>query len=171
MQKFSVTKEVEWDMGHRVPNHHSKCRNPHGHRYKLQVTLEGPLVSKPGVSSEGMVIDFGDLKDVMVKKVHDIFDHSMLIYAGDKKLLSCFNLDSMYREEIEGLLSTDMYQVISLMDHEWKMNMSSFVPTAENLSAYIFWTMEHYLRDDEHGVKVLEVRLFETPTSVATFRG
>jgi 6-pyruvoyltetrahydropterin/6-carboxytetrahydropterin synthase len=39
-----VTKIVEWDMGHRVPNHKSKCRNPHGHRYRLEVTIGGPLI-------------------------------------------------------------------------------------------------------------------------------
>ncbi|MBI4225594.1 6-carboxytetrahydropterin synthase [Candidatus Roizmanbacteria bacterium] len=41
-----ITKIIEFDMGHRIPNHKSQCRNLHGHRYKLEVNLEGDVEEK-----------------------------------------------------------------------------------------------------------------------------
>ena len=36
-----IRRWIETDTGHRVPNHKSKCRNIHGHRYRWEVELEG----------------------------------------------------------------------------------------------------------------------------------
>ena len=55
-----ITKCLEIDMGHRVPNHKSKCATPHGHRYKIEVGVDDKVIDTKGVSDEGMVIDFGD---------------------------------------------------------------------------------------------------------------
>ncbi|NRA47057.1 MAG: 6-carboxytetrahydropterin synthase [Oligoflexales bacterium] len=62
---MDVTKIIEWDMGHRVPNHKNKCRHPHGHRYRLEVSMRGAISLEKGSSSEGMVVDFGDIKELM----------------------------------------------------------------------------------------------------------
>ena len=47
-----ITKLLEIDMGHRIPQHKSKCFNPHGHRYKFEVGVEGELINSKGESSE-----------------------------------------------------------------------------------------------------------------------
>ena len=48
-----IRRWVETDTGHRVPNHSSKCRHMHGHRYRWEAELEGDVVTKRGVSEEG----------------------------------------------------------------------------------------------------------------------
>lgn len=78
-----ITKTIEIDMGHRVPNHKSKCRNLHGHRYSIEVGVDDILISAPGSSSEGMVMDFGDLKEVMMSVLDKGFDHGFVMYSRD----------------------------------------------------------------------------------------
>ena len=53
-----IRRWVETDTGHRVPNHKSKCKNMHGHRYRWEVELEGEVVTEPGTSGEGMFDGF-----------------------------------------------------------------------------------------------------------------
>lgn len=168
MRKFTVTKEVEWDMGHRVPNHKSKCRNPHGHRYRLLVEVEGPLVDDPDNSSEGMVIDFGDLKGVMKTQIHDLFDHGTLIYVGDREVLDAYRISHVSGEDkIEGVDQENWVLKLKDTPHNWNLSVSSFVPTAENLAAFIFGRMSNLLNRGE--VRVKRVHLYETPTSMATY--
>lgn len=167
MRKFTVTKEVEWDMGHRVPNHKSKCRNPHGHRYRLLVEVEGPLVDDPDNSSEGMVIDFGDLKEVMKTQVHDLFDHGTLIYVGDKEVLDAYRISHVSGDKVEGGSRENWVLKLKNTPHNWNLSVSSFTPTAENLAAFIFGRMSNLLNKGE--VHVKRVHLYETPTSMATY--
>lgn len=70
-----ITKEIGIDMAHRVPNHGSKCRNLHGHRYKIEVGVDDKLITKEGDPAEGMVIDFSDLKKVMMDYIDASYDH------------------------------------------------------------------------------------------------
>ena len=53
-----IRRYVETDTGHRVPNHKSKCRHMHGHRYRFEAEIEGDVVQDTGVSEEGMLMDF-----------------------------------------------------------------------------------------------------------------
>lgn len=140
-----VTKQIEWDMGHRVTNHHSKCRNLHGHRYKAEISLGGDLVGTSGDSSEGMVIDFGDIKKIATKYIHDVLDHGFMVWEKDKLLVDFFqkNLDL-------------------------KCTLVPFVPTAENIAAWIFKQLDPYFKDTfGTGLKLHSVRLWETPTGSA----
>ena len=36
-----ITRRLEFDAGHRIPDHASQCRHLHGHRYALEITLSG----------------------------------------------------------------------------------------------------------------------------------
>jgi 6-pyruvoyltetrahydropterin/6-carboxytetrahydropterin synthase len=76
-----VTRFVEIDAGHRVARHESKCKHLHGHRYRLSVTVGGPI--KDDNSPEhGMVIDFTRVKEALMV-VHDMWDHRFLVGADD----------------------------------------------------------------------------------------
>lgn len=142
---MKITKQIEWDMGHRVTNHHSKCRNIHGHRYKVEICLEGNLVSIPGISDEGMVMDFGDVKTIAMEHVHDVLDHGFMAWEEDKLLVNFFKKNK------------DLKHIIV-----------PFVPTSENISAWIFVTLDKYFKDKyKTGLKLKWVKLWETPTSVA----
>lgn len=69
---MKVCKIFTFDAAHFLPNHPGKCRNLHGHTYKLEVELEGPINPETG-----MVMDFGDLKQE-VGGVLDKLDHHYL---------------------------------------------------------------------------------------------
>ncbi|MDV8008957.1 6-carboxytetrahydropterin synthase QueD [Rhodococcus sp. IEGM 1318] len=68
----SVTRRFSFEASHQLPWHAGKCAKLHGHSYQLDVTVSGPL------SSDGIVIDFGDLKAVVTKHVLDKYDHAHL---------------------------------------------------------------------------------------------
>ena len=60
-----ITREFTFEAAHHLPCHRGKCRRPHGHSYRLQVSLRGPIVDAPGQSDDGMVMDFEDLKRIV----------------------------------------------------------------------------------------------------------
>lgn len=69
---YEVTVEDSFAAGHYLRNYRGKCENPHGHNYKVRVTLRGAELDKAG-----LLLDFKDLKEVM-KDVIDRLDHQML---------------------------------------------------------------------------------------------
>lgn len=69
---YEVTVEDSFAAGHYLRNYRGKCENPHGHNYKVRVTLRGAELDKAG-----LLLDFKDLKEVM-KNVIDRLDHQML---------------------------------------------------------------------------------------------
>jgi len=69
---FQVTVEDTFAAGHYLRNYRGKCENPHGHNYKVRVTLCGEELDRAG-----LLLDFKDLKDVMRDTV-DRLDHQMI---------------------------------------------------------------------------------------------
>ncbi len=69
---FEVTVEDSFAAGHYLRNYKGKCENPHGHNYKVRVTLAGKELDKAG-----LLLDFKDLREVM-KHVIERFDHQMI---------------------------------------------------------------------------------------------
>src|SRR3546814_8381028 len=79
----SVTRKLEFDAGHRIPDHRSQCRNLHGHRYVLEITLAGDVVDAPGTSDNGMLMDFSEIKAIAKRHIVDPWDHAFLVYRDD----------------------------------------------------------------------------------------
>ena len=69
---YEVTVEREFSSGHFLRNYRGKCENPHGHNYKVRITLRGE-----SLDGSGLLLDFKDLKQVM-RPVIDRLDHQML---------------------------------------------------------------------------------------------
>src|ERR1700704_5149229 len=69
---FEVTVDDTFAAGHYLRNYKGKCENPHGHNYKIRVTLAGAELDKAG-----LLLDFKDLKDVM-KSTIERLDHQMI---------------------------------------------------------------------------------------------
>jgi 6-pyruvoyltetrahydropterin/6-carboxytetrahydropterin synthase len=79
MTRYAViTKEFTFEAAHHLPNHKGKCRRPHGHSYRLQVSLRGPIIDAPGTSSDGMVMDFDDVKTVVNATILENLSDSVL---------------------------------------------------------------------------------------------
>lgn len=76
---ISITKIVEFEAAHYLPAHAGKCKNLHGHSYRLEVTVAPSPVEKETVELEdGMVMDFGDLKDILRSMIDHHFDHQCI---------------------------------------------------------------------------------------------
>ncbi|MHB1486024.1 MAG: 6-carboxytetrahydropterin synthase QueD [Acidimicrobiales bacterium] len=67
-----VTRSFSFDAAHQLDWHPGKCRRLHGHHYRLEVTIEGPM------GPHGIVMDFDDLKGIVTKIVLDHYDHQFL---------------------------------------------------------------------------------------------
>lgn len=105
MAKISITKIFTFDSAHSLPGHKGKCANLHGHTYRLEVTVSrqnGSLVT--GGSSEGMVMDFGDLKSIVNTEIIEQADHKLLNDVYDFRTTS-ENLASHYYHVLERKLS------------------------------------------------------------------
>ncbi|SNR17759.1 6-pyruvoyl trahydropterin synthase family protein [Tenacibaculum jejuense] len=78
MSKIRITKKFTFETAHALYGYDGKCKNIHGHSYKLFVTVIGEPISDTNNPKYGMVIDFGDLKKIVNKEIVDEFDHSTL---------------------------------------------------------------------------------------------
>lgn len=144
-----IHKSIEFDAGHRVPNHKSKCRNPHGHRYKVTVWCKGNIIETEGASDEGMLVDFGDLKHYMMEYIHDVLDHGFIVYKHDTQMLEALACGT-----------------------DWKIIYFPYIPTAENLAIWIWNELVKRLAVRFKSDLVLcKVEVYETPTSVAIYEG
>ncbi|MBP7991718.1 MAG: 6-carboxytetrahydropterin synthase, partial [Rhodocyclaceae bacterium] len=59
-----ITRRLEFDAGHRIPDHRSQCRHLHGNRYALEITPSGEVIERNEEQANDMVIDFGDIKTI-----------------------------------------------------------------------------------------------------------
>lgn len=158
MTLVTVMRQIELDAGHRVPHHESKCRSLHGHRYKIQVELVAPEVvpTQAGQSESGMVMDFGLIKTVLMEVIHDVYDHSLILWEQDE-------------------LATDFRFIDMVEEYNLKVIPVPVVPTAEQLARH--WGMEFYsewrkrLKDHHLGIDIAMKRftVWETPNAFATF--
>lgn len=69
---FEVTVEDTFAAGHYLRNYKGKCENPHGHNYKIKVTLTGKDLDKAG-----LLVDFKDLRELMRQTIERL-DHQMI---------------------------------------------------------------------------------------------
>ncbi|MCB5184437.1 6-carboxytetrahydropterin synthase QueD [Methylobacillus gramineus] len=146
---MQITTRLEFDAGHRIPSHKSQCRNLHGHRYAMEITLSGDIIQQEGASDNGMVMDFSDVKAIAKRAVVEVWDHAFLVYQGDTQVLQFLQ---------------------SLPDH--KTVVFNTVPTAENMAAEAFRILKAEYHDT-YGthLKLERVRLYETPNSWADALG
>ena len=76
MSTIRITKLFSFETGHALYGYDGKCKNVHGHSYKLSVTVIGIPIADTNHVKHGMVIDFGDLKKIVKEEIVDIFDHA-----------------------------------------------------------------------------------------------
>ena len=76
MAKIRITKQFTFETAHALYGYDGKCKNLHGHSYKLSVTLLGEPISDETNVKFGMVMDFGDLKKIIKEEIVDQFDHA-----------------------------------------------------------------------------------------------
>ena len=138
---LTITRKLEFDAGHRIPDHKSQCRNLHGHRYTLEITLTGDVIDVEGNSDNGMIMDFSDVKTLAKQHLVDVWDHAFLVYEKDDKV----------REFLA-----------SLPGH--KTVVIDCIPTVENLARVAFNILKTVFTDRYGtGLRLHKLVLHETP--------
>lgn len=100
MGTVRITKEFTFETGHALYGYDGKCRNVHGHSYKLAVTVIGQPIMDSNNVKFGMVIDFTDLKKIVKEEVVDPFDHATVFNKNSPHLELAKELDSRGHEVI-----------------------------------------------------------------------
>ena len=78
MKKIRITKKFRFEAAHALYGYDGKCKNIHGHNYKLFVTVVGSPTSDSSNVKFGMVMDFDDLKKIVKAEIIKEFDHSVI---------------------------------------------------------------------------------------------
>ena len=142
MSKIRITKQFSFETGHALYGYDGKCKNVHGHSYKLSVTVIGSPITDRNKVKFGMVIDFSDLKKIVKEEIVDIFDHATV-----------FNQTTPHIELAQELKSRG-HEVI-LVDYQ---------PTSENMVIDFAKKIQHRLPSH---VALHSLKLQETETSFA----
>lgn len=77
--KLRVSKIFDFETAHALWGYDGKCANIHGHSYVLTVTITGDMIQDSNHPKYGMIIDFGDIKDVVKKEIVEVYDHCLLV--------------------------------------------------------------------------------------------
>lgn len=141
MSVVRITKEFQFEMAHALSNYDGKCKNIHGHTYRLFVTVIGTPISDPNNPKNGMLMDFGDLKKIVMQNIFDKHDHFLVLNGNSKH--NSINLDSF---DIKNVIFKD-YQ-----------------PTCENL---VVEFSKIIIENLPQNVKLYSIKLYETSSSYA----
>jgi 6-pyruvoyltetrahydropterin/6-carboxytetrahydropterin synthase len=136
---YIIQSEHSFDSAHFLATYDGKCKNIHGHRWRVVIEVQKDQLIESG-QLEGMVTDFTYLKDD-VKALVDAFDHGLIIQEG-----------TMRTQTLECLIE-DGFNII----------MVDFRPTAENFAEYFYNKMT------EKGYHVKRATVYETPTNSAVY--
>lgn len=142
MSNIRITKQFNFETGHALYGYDGKCKNVHGHSYKLSVTVIGKPISDRSNVKYGMVIDFGDLKKIVKEEIVDLFDHATV-----------FNQTTPHIELARELQQRGHHVI--LVDYQ---------PTSENMVIDFARKIKSRLPE---GIALHSIKLQETETSFA----
>jgi 6-pyruvoyltetrahydropterin/6-carboxytetrahydropterin synthase len=140
MAKIRLTKEFKFEMAHALLGYHGPCRNIHGHSYYLYVTVVGEVLHDDTSSINGMVVDFGDLKKIVVEEIVDQADHALALYDKTPK------------------------EIIDSLQGNFNLWLTPYQPTCENLIVDFAERIQKKLPDH---LTLFSLKLCETVTSYA----
>lgn len=142
MSNIRITKQFSFETGHALYGYDGKCKNVHGHSYRLAVTVIGKPISDNTNVKFGMVIDFGDLKKIVKEEIVDVFDHATV-----------FNKNTPHVELAKELESRG-HNVL----------LVNYQPTSEMM---VIDFAEKIKKRLPHNIKLFSLKLQETATSFA----
>lgn len=136
----TITRIFEFDSAHRVMNEKVKCYNLHGHRFKVEVTFE-----YKNKGALGYAIDFKEIKRIVGAWIDEKLDHACILNPQDEQL------------------------IMLCRNYEWRLyimgmgNYGDINPSAENLASELFYTIKRLFVNDLSGIRIVKLRLYETP--------
>jgi len=141
MAILRLTRIFNFDMAHVLLNYHGKCKNIHGHTYKLEVTVKGTPSNDDASPKKGMLIDFSDFKNLIEKNIITVWDHALMIHRD-----------------------TDPILLNALNNNYEKIIIAPFQPTTENMICELASLIKKLLPTD---LQLFSLRLYETEKSFA----
>ena len=142
MSNIRITKQFSFETGHALYGYDGKCKNVHGHSYKLSVTVIGTPITDNSNVKFGMVIDFTDLKKIVREEIVDLFDHATV-----------FNKNTPHVELAQELKNRGHHVI--LVDYQ---------PTSENMVIDFAKKIQDRLPND---IQLHSLKLQETESSFA----
>ena len=136
---FYITSEATFDGAHFLKNYDGKCRNLHGHHWRVTAQIKGEALQHTRQEA-GMVVDFGDLKRVL-REICNYFDHALIYERNSLKPAT----------------------LAALKDEGFLLRAVPFRPTAENLARYFFDVLQ------ARGLSVCRTEVYETPVNCAAY--
>jgi 6-pyruvoyltetrahydropterin/6-carboxytetrahydropterin synthase len=137
--RIRITREFTFEMAHVLQNYDGPCRNVHGHSYRLFVTISGIPVNDTSNPKNGMVVDFSELKRIVMSRIVDIFDHAVVV-------------SSDYDPEKMQMMKNTFGNTV----------VTDYQPTCENLVADFAERLRNEL---PKGVELHSLKLYETAKS------
>ena len=137
---YGLKTEAAFDSAHFLTDYYGKCENLHGHRWRMEGTIESEGLGTEGTMRD-MVLDFGVFKKA-VRALAEELDHTFLVEEGSLKP------ETMRALEEEG----------------FSLTVLPFRTTAENLARYAFERLK------DQGLTVAQVEVDETPNNRAFYR-
>ena len=173
MSAFRVSRRIEIDAGHRIMTHGSKCRNLHGHRYVVEAECQAGHLHHDGEQTD-MVVDFGFLKDEMMRLIDAPCDHGFIAAAADDGLLALFAPDGADPADwLDGLRAEIAHAGAALTTRTrlgTKLYVVPFQPTAECLAKHWFERLANPVAERSGGTaRLVSVRVWETPNCMAEY--
>jgi 6-pyruvoyltetrahydropterin/6-carboxytetrahydropterin synthase len=138
--KIRITKLFHFEMAHALYGYDGACKNIHGHSYQLSVTVIGEPSVAYNDPKLGMVMDFGDLKKI-VMPIIDSLDHATLLNGSSP--------------HNEAAMDNPLFQKLVLVDYQ---------PTCENMLIDFSKRISKGLPSE---IKLHHLKLIETPSSFA----
>jgi len=135
---ITCTRRIEFDAGHRILEHESKCKHLHGHRYAVEATFVAS-----GLDPLGRVIDFGMIRDMLGHWIDENWDHTTILHEKDRDL----------GEAIEARTGQKIFYM--------PVN-----PTAENMAEFLLNTVCADLFSGKNA-RCTRIKLYETPNCYA----
>jgi len=177
---FTITREIGIDAGHRIQDHGSKCRNPHGHRYTIQAVCEGQELHDTGEQT-GMLLDFGFLKEEMMDKIDKPCDHGTILKYDDPLLRPMLIAGGAIPELIDNAVKwlinrkfSGEPDAVSTVEAkglgDLKMYIVDFTPTAENLAKHWYFLLEPRVKArSATKARLRQIIVWETPNCAAAY--
>ena len=131
MSTIRITKRFSFEAGHALYGYDGKCKNLHGHSYKLSVTVVGSPITDKTNPKFGMVIDFTDLKRIVIEEIIDKFDHSTIFNKNTPHI----KLAKTLKDEGHNVLLVDYQPTTECMVTDFAKKITERLPNNIKLSS------------------------------------
>lgn len=164
-----ISKYIEIDSAHRIPDHHSKCRSVHGHRYKIEAVCLGEPADEGAQAGMAGGLDFAFLKEDMVSVIDIPCDHGMILSFADP-IAANFIVPTLEKVALEsGHKLNELSYITAVIEPFGKIYLMRDVPTAENLAKHWYIRLAFAIQKRQLPVNLCYVQVYETPTCWARY--